>query len=96
MATQVKGVRANKPNDSFGVTNNENLYRGKYREDVYKDEEEQTEENLNALRSSKFADATIWDALYDHQTPVRLLLQKNDMLVFVLLMLLHENYIGIY
>jgi len=44
MATQVKGVRANKPNDSFGVTNNKNLYRGKYREDVYKDDEEQTEE----------------------------------------------------
>ena len=44
MATQVKGVRANKPNDSFGVTNNKNLYRGKYREDVYKDDEETTEE----------------------------------------------------
>ena len=44
MATQVKGVRANKPNDSFGVTNNKNLYRGKYRDDVYKDDEEQTEE----------------------------------------------------
>ena len=42
MATQVKGVRANKPNDSFGVTNNKNLYRGKYREDVYKDDEEKT------------------------------------------------------
>ena len=41
MATQVKGVRANKPNDSFGVTNNKNLYRGKYREDVYKDDEEE-------------------------------------------------------
>ena len=44
MATQVKGVRANKPNDSFGVTNNKNLYRGKYRDDVYKDDEENTEE----------------------------------------------------
>jgi anion-transporting ArsA/GET3 family ATPase len=44
MATQVKGVRANKPNDSFGVTNNKNLYRGKYRDDVYKDDEEQVEE----------------------------------------------------
>jgi len=42
--TKVKGVRANKPNDSFGVTNNKNLYRNKYREDVYKDEEETTEE----------------------------------------------------
>ena len=44
MAKQVKGARANKPNDSFGTINNPNLYRGKYREDVYKDEEEQTEE----------------------------------------------------
>ena len=46
--TKVRGVRANKPNDSFGVTNNSNLYRGKYREDVYKDEEEgQQEEQQN-------------------------------------------------
>ena len=44
MAKTVKGIRANKPNDSFGVTNNSNLYRGKYREDVYKDHEETTEE----------------------------------------------------
>ena len=44
MAKQVKGVRANKPNDSFGVINNSNLYRGKYREEVYKDEEEVVDE----------------------------------------------------
>lgn len=44
MAKQVRGVRANKPNDSDGVINNPNLYRNKYRDDVYKDEEEQTEE----------------------------------------------------
>jgi len=44
MAKQVRGARANKPNDSDGVINNPNLYRNKYREDVYKDEEEQTEE----------------------------------------------------
>ena len=43
MAKQVRGLRANKPNDSFGVTNNPNLYRGKYREEVYKDEEEEQE-----------------------------------------------------
>ena len=42
--TKVKGVRANKPNDSFGVINDKNLYRNKYREDVYKDDEEQPEE----------------------------------------------------
>ena len=40
---KVKGHRANKPNDSFGVTNNKELYRGKYRDEVYKDEEDQEE-----------------------------------------------------
>ena len=44
MAKQVRGARANKPNDSDGVINTPNLYRNKYREDVYNDEEEQTEE----------------------------------------------------
>ena len=38
---KAKGHRANKPNDSFGVTNNKELYRGKYRDEVYKDEENQ-------------------------------------------------------
>ena len=39
-----RGHRANKANDSFGTVNNENLYRGKYRDEVYKeDEEEQVE-----------------------------------------------------
>ena len=42
---QVRGARANKPNDSDGVINNPNLYRGKYRDDVYKDDEdEQTQD----------------------------------------------------
>lgn len=38
---KAKGHRANKANDSFGVTNNKELYRGKYREEVYEDEEDQ-------------------------------------------------------
>ena len=42
MAKQpVRGVRANKPNDSDGVVNNPSLYRGKYRDEVYKDDEEE-------------------------------------------------------
>ena len=41
MAKQ-KGARANKPNDSFGTLNDESLYRGKYRGDVWKEEEEDT------------------------------------------------------
>lgn len=36
-----KGHRANKPNDSFGTINDGNLYRGKYREEVYKDDDEE-------------------------------------------------------
>lgn len=35
-----KGHRANKPNDSFGTINNDQLYRGKYREEVYQDDDE--------------------------------------------------------
>jgi hypothetical protein len=35
-----KGHRANKANDSFGTINDNNLYRGKYRDEVYQDEDE--------------------------------------------------------
>ena len=38
---KVKGHRANKPNDSFGTINNTNLYRGKYRDDVYVDDDDE-------------------------------------------------------
>jgi hypothetical protein len=44
MAKQVRGHRANKPNDSFGTINNETLYKGNYRSEVYNDEEEDTPE----------------------------------------------------
>jgi len=40
MATQVKGARANKPNDSFGVVNNSNLYKNKYREEVDREDDD--------------------------------------------------------
>lgn len=43
MAKQVKGARAFKPNDSFGVINNPNLYKNKYREEVDKDDEDEVE-----------------------------------------------------
>jgi len=39
-----KGHRANKANDSFGTINDNNLYRGKYREEVYQDDDEETVE----------------------------------------------------
>ena len=44
MAKQVKGARANKPNDSFGVVNNPNLYKNKYREEVDKEDEDEVEQ----------------------------------------------------
>ena len=43
MATQVKGARANKPNDSFGVVNNPSLYKNKYREEVDKDDDDEVQ-----------------------------------------------------
>jgi len=39
-----KGIRANKPEDEKGTINDPNLYRGKYREDVNKEDEEETVE----------------------------------------------------
>ena len=39
-----KGHRANKPNDSFGTINDDQLYRGKYREEVYTDDDEESTE----------------------------------------------------
>jgi hypothetical protein len=44
MAKQVKGARANKPNDSFGVVNNPNLYKNKYREEIDKEDEDEVEQ----------------------------------------------------
>ncbi len=51
---KARGHRANKSNDSFGVTNNQNLYRGKYREEVYVDEDET--ENVEASESNEGSD----------------------------------------
>lgn len=43
MAKQ-RGHRANKANDSFGAINDDSLYRGKYREEVYKDDDDEVVE----------------------------------------------------
>ena len=48
MAKKVRGHRANKPNDSFGTINNDGLYKGKYREDVYLDDDEENVEEQQA------------------------------------------------
>jgi anion-transporting ArsA/GET3 family ATPase len=50
-----KGHRANKPNDSFGTINSETLYRGKYRDEVYEDDDENTEEAVEAADPSEEA-----------------------------------------
>ena len=39
---KARGHRANKVNDSFGTINNDALYKGKYREEVYKEDDEET------------------------------------------------------
>ena len=39
---KARGHRANKVNDSFGTLNNDALYKGKYRDEVYKDEDEES------------------------------------------------------
>ena len=50
MAKKVRGQRANKANDSFGTINNESLYRGKYREEVY-NEDDEAEETVEAQQA---------------------------------------------
>ena len=51
MAKRVRGQRANKPNDSFGTINSETLYRGKYRDEVYEDEDDGAEETVEAQQA---------------------------------------------
>jgi len=41
---KARGHRANKANDSFGTINNDSLYKGKYREEVYQDDDEENVE----------------------------------------------------
>ena len=40
---KARGHRANKPNDSFGAINNESLYRGKHRDAVYVDDDDENQ-----------------------------------------------------
>ena len=59
MAKKVTGVRANKPNDSFGTVNSDTLYKGNYREEVYKDDdEESSEEEVEAQEADPEESAT--------------------------------------
>ncbi len=52
MAKRVKGHRANKPNDSFGTVGNDALYRGKYRDEVYQDDDDdEAEEAVEAQQA---------------------------------------------
>lgn len=54
---KARGHRANKANDSFGTVNNESLYRGKYREEVYKDDDD-AEETVEAQDADPQDEAT--------------------------------------
>lgn len=59
MAKKVRGHRANKANDSFGTVNNESLYRGKYRDEVYEDEDDnEAEETVEAQQEVDPEEAT--------------------------------------
>jgi len=60
-----KGHRANKANDSFGTINNESLYRGKYRDEVYQDDDDETtvaedpsEQEATPEKTESFAEPT--------------------------------------
>jgi hypothetical protein len=59
---KARGHRANKANDSFGTVNNASLYRGKYREDVYKDEDDEAEETEEAQQADTEQEATPQEA----------------------------------
>jgi hypothetical protein len=45
---KARGHRANKANDSFGTINNDSLYKGKYREEVYEDDDDEVEAQSEA------------------------------------------------
>jgi hypothetical protein len=56
---KARGHRANKANDSFGTINNDSLYRGKYRDEVYEDEDDnQAEEAVEAQQADPEEEAT--------------------------------------
>ena len=59
MAKKVRGHRANKPNDSFGTIDSDSLYKGKYREEVYKDEDEEQENSEEDQELAASEDAAV-------------------------------------
>jgi hypothetical protein len=58
MAKKVRGHRANKPNDSFGTVNSETLYRGKYRDEVYNEEDDEETTEVEAQEESEAKETT--------------------------------------
>ena len=61
-----KGIRANKPEDEKGTINDPNLYRGKYREDVNKEDEEDGQRNW---KKAKAIQNNIVKALKSQKSP---------------------------
>ena len=60
-----KGHRSNKPNDDKGTIDNPNLYRNKYRGDVYKEEEETTKTEANTDPVEKTATQEIGESFVE-------------------------------
>ena len=60
---KARGHRANKPNDSFGAINNDSLYRGKHRDAVYIDDDEDNEaEETTETQQANTEEATSQDS----------------------------------
>lgn len=55
---KARGHRANKANDSFGTVNNGSLYRGKYRDEVYEDDDDEAVETAEAQEADPQEEAT--------------------------------------
>ena len=55
---KARGHRANKANDSFGTVNNDSLYKGKYREDVYVDDDDENVEAQSEADPAEIEAAT--------------------------------------
>ena len=54
-----KGHRANKPNDNKGTINDDKLYKGEYREEVYKEEEEEVETKQQEVQKKKYEQSSV-------------------------------------
>ena len=73
MAKKVRGIRANKPNDSFGTINSETLYRNEYKADVYKDDDEET--NIEETQEEDQPEEKVAESFVEASEPTE---EKHD------------------